>query len=45
LTLHLTDGPLITMRWLPEYNDDLSTIRLLRSALGDRLSSFDPTKR
>ncbi len=41
LTLELTGGATVTFRWLPEYNDDPTTVPVLRAALGDRLRSFE----
>lgn len=38
------DGAKTTMRWLPEHNDDHIAVPLLRSALGERLSSFAPER-
>jgi hypothetical protein len=43
LTLTLKNGSIRTLRWLPEYNDDLETVPLLREALGERLTSFSRT--
>ena len=41
LTFELSGGATLTIRWLPEYNDDPSTVPVLRAALGDRLRSFE----
>jgi hypothetical protein len=43
LTLTLKNGSTRTLRWLPEYNDDLDSVPLLREALGNRLTSFSAT--